>query len=366
MTGTNMLNSKFFSILALISILFLSACANLGPASLKGERNNYNVAVQRTNDEQLLLNLVRLKYRDTPFFLEVSSVASQFTMKSDATVNAELPDTGLNIFKFGGGASYQERPTVTYSPLQGDKFIKRVLSPVPLKTISLLYHSGWSVERILRLCLQKMGTHQNAPGASGPTPEHPPQFEGFVQVIKLFRVMQTKGVLEVALDSSQGRSGIVLQIADEAKDWPEVRKLSGYLGTAPGHTRYVLSNNKTTNEPGHIQIVTRSLLGIMFYLSQAVESPESHRKSGKVTITRHKSGEEFDWKKVTGDLLRVHSQYLIPDTASVAVYYRDHWFYVDDSNLSSKSTFSLLAQIFALQAGNIKDVSPMLTLPIGG
>jgi hypothetical protein len=52
--------------------------------------------------------------------------------------------------------------------------------------------------------------------------------------------------------------------------------------------------------------------------------------------------------------------------ASVAVYYRDHWFYVDDSNLSSKSTFSLLAQIFALQAGNIKDVSPMLTLPIGG
>ena len=366
MTGTNMLNSKFFSILALISILFLSACANLGPASLKGERNNYNVAVQRTNDEQLLLNLVRLKYRDTPFFLEVSSVASQFTMKTDATINAELPDTGLNIFTFGGGASYQERPTVTYSPLRGDKFIKHVLSPVPLKTISLLYHSGWSIERILRLSLQKMGSHKNAPGASGPTPEHPPQFEGFVQVVKLFRFMQNRGVLEVALDSSQGTSRLILQIADEAKDWPEVRKLSGYLGNPPGQMRYILSNHKTANEPGQIPIVTRSLLGIMFYLSQAVESPEAHRKSGKVTITRYESGEEFDWSKVTGDLLRVRSQFNIPDTASVAIYYRDYWFYVDDSNLSSKSTFSLLTQIFALQAGDIKDVSPMLTLPLGG
>ncbi len=178
--------------------------------------------------------------------------------------------------------------------------------------------------------------------------------------------MQTRGVLEVALDASQKRTRLILQIDDEAKDWPEVRKLSGYLGSPPGQLRYILSNQKTSTESGQIPVVTRSLLGIMFYLSQAVETPESHRKSGKVTITRYESGEEFDWSKVTGDLLRVQSQFHVPDTASVAIYYRDHWFYVDDSNLSSKSTFSLLAQIFALQAGDIKDVSPMLTLPLGG
>jgi hypothetical protein len=36
-----------------------------------------NSAFQQTNDEQLLLNLVRLRYRDTPAFLEVSSISSQ-------------------------------------------------------------------------------------------------------------------------------------------------------------------------------------------------------------------------------------------------------------------------------------------------
>jgi len=117
------MSKSFYSKVTVLSgigflmIFLLSACAELGPATLKGERSNYNIAVQRTNDEQLLLNLVRLKYRDTPLFLEVSSVASQFTLKTDASVNAELPDTGLNIFKFGGGTTYQERPTVTYSPL---------------------------------------------------------------------------------------------------------------------------------------------------------------------------------------------------------------------------------------------------------
>ena len=55
-------------ILIFIPITFISGCANLGPTTLKSERSNYNLAVQRTNDEQLLLNLARLKYRDTPFF----------------------------------------------------------------------------------------------------------------------------------------------------------------------------------------------------------------------------------------------------------------------------------------------------------
>ncbi|MCH8156401.1 MAG: hypothetical protein IID18_01385 [Nitrospinae bacterium] len=360
-----------FKITALTGIgcllmFLLPACAKLGPATLKGERNHYNIAVQQTNDEQLLLNLIRLKYRDTPFFLEVSSIASQFTLKTNASVSAELPDTGFNIFTFGGGATYLERPTVTYSPLQGDKFIKRLLSPVPLKTLSLLYHSGWSIERIFRLCLQRMDSLKNAPSASGPTPERVPRFKGFVRVIKLFRALQTRGAFDMAFDTSHKIPGLALQISTEASGWPEVRELSGYLGAPPGQTRYLLTNNRIPSEPGQIRVVTRSLLGIMFYLSQAVEAPDTHKVAGKVTITRYESGEEFDWNLVTGDLLHVRSQSHVPDTASVAIYYRDHWFYIDDSDLSSKSTFSLLAQIFALQAGDAKDVSPMLTLPIGG
>ena len=74
------LRVTYFLLLALLALGPIG-CLNYGPISLKSERSKYNLAIQKTNDEQLLLNLVRLKYRDTPFFLEVGSVASQFKLK---------------------------------------------------------------------------------------------------------------------------------------------------------------------------------------------------------------------------------------------------------------------------------------------
>jgi hypothetical protein len=55
-----------------------------------------------------------------------------------------------------------------------------------------------------------------------------------------------------------------------------------------------------------------------------------------------------------------------PTDAAVAVQYRDTWFYIQDSDLNSASTFSLVGQVFALQAGNTQPLVPMLTLPVGG
>jgi hypothetical protein len=51
--------------------------------------------------------------------------------------------------------------------------------------------------------------------------------------------------------------------------------------------------------------------------------------------------------------------------AAVAVQYRGSWFYIDDADLGSKATFSLLSQLFALQAGKVAGIAPLLTLPLG-
>ena len=103
----------------------------------------------------------------------------------------------------------------------------------------------------------------------------------------------------------------------------------------------------------------------MFYLSQSIEVPLKDQEMGKVTQTKDRSGKLFDWKKVTGDLIRVRSNSGFYDQSAVAVKYPGSWFYIDDSDLTSKSTFSMLGQIFSLQAGKSKSVVPVLTLPIG-
>ncbi|WP_293688025.1 hypothetical protein [Thiolapillus sp.] len=53
-------------------------------------------------------------------------------------------------------------------------------------------------------------------------------------------------------------------------------------------------------------------------------------------------------------------KYLYP-----AVHSRGSRFYIDDSDLESKSTFSLPGQLFALQSGQLKSTAPVLTLPVG-
>ena len=65
-----------------LAMLVTEGCTTLGPRVLKGERINYNLALQYTADEQMLLNLVQLKYRDTPIFLEVRVIATQFSVSA--------------------------------------------------------------------------------------------------------------------------------------------------------------------------------------------------------------------------------------------------------------------------------------------
>ena len=49
----------------------------------------------------------------------------------------------------------------------------------------------------------------------------------------------------------------------------------------------------------------------------------------------------------------------------VAIQYRGHWFYVDESDLQSKRMFTLLMFLFELQAPAGGGAAPLITLPTG-
>ena len=109
--------------------------------------------------------------------------------------------------------------------------------------------------------------------------------------------------------------------------------------------------------PGTVTLQTRSLLGAMFYLSQGIDVPASHVESGWVATT---PGE--DWSAVTSKLMHIRTSETRPDSATVAVRYRDWWYYIDDSDVSSKATFAMLAYLFAIQSGGRDSRGPALTI----
>lgn len=347
-----------------ITLLFaVSGCNTIGPRTIPGARLNYNVAIARSADEQLLLNLVRLKYRDTPLFLEVTSVSTQYVMSYGVSASGSLTDP-LDR-DAGASLGFVEKPTVQYAPLQGGKFVTQILSPISLETLALLAQSGWSTERILRLCIQDMGPLENAATASGPTPEIAPKYRAFREAAAVIRQLQQHRALELGVATEGDRRKLVMHLTEDAQSDAERVKLFALLGVPAPVTELVFSEGFGGGANGDLRIQTRSLMGVLYYLSQNVQVPERHRKNGLVTNTVTDSGAPFDWAEVLGDLFTVRSQWTEPKNANVKVNYRGTWFYIDDRDLATKSTFGMLGQLFFLQAGEIRNMTPALTLSLG-
>ncbi len=353
-------------IFILLFLALLSSCARLGPDIIQAGGNDYNIAIQRTNDEQLLLNLIRLKYRDTPFFLEVNSVSSQFKLISEASLSANFKEqqTPENV-GLSGKLNFTEQPTVTYLPLHGNDFIQRLLAPISIDTILLLANSGWSIERIMRLTVQSINGVPNAPSASGPTPKMAPTFEGFQSIATLFRDLQSTGAMQLAYNRNENSSIATLVINENNEQQSNIQSLRKKLNLDSHKNYRLLAGISGTQDKQSIVITTRSLLGVMYYLSHSVDVPEQDKVSGKVTITQDESGVEFDWNKVTQNLFNIKSGSQTNNSSAIRTHYRGSWFYIDDTDLDSKTTFSLLTQLFSLQSGKAEGITPVLTLPIG-
>ena len=127
----------------------------------------------------------------------------------------------------------------------------------------------------------------------------------------------------------------------------------------------LLKINKTSNSKIHIPIKRRSLLSVMYFLSQAVESPSTHIEKGFSRTTLNSDGTTFDWREALGGILRIQSAVKRPNNVFVAINHLNHWFYIPNSDLQTKSTFGLLSLLFSLQSAERPISSPLVTVSAG-
>lgn len=362
---------------ALIGALAGAGCSLTGPSSIRDSRSSYNAAIATTTAEQLLLNLVRLRYRDVPLFLEVSSVTTSFEIEAQGQASGAWSAPDFDGFGLSGRLTLSERPTVTYLPLQGEKFVQKLMKPLETEILALMYHSGWSLDRILKVCVQRLGPLVNAPRASGPTPKFAPEYEAFYEAAALLQALWERGDVELGISMSTPREGapkgagsgvataLVIRFDDEAKDSAEVERLKTLLGLPAGVEMQGLTASQTEISGDAVLLTTRSLMACLFFLSQGVDPPDADRDAGRVTQTVDATGKPFDWATLTNGLMLVSSGSK-PEGAYVTVEYRGSWFWIADADLESKTTFALLSQLLELQSGGVENIRPVLTLPIGG
>ncbi|MFQ5491553.1 MAG: hypothetical protein ACE5GE_12600 [Phycisphaerae bacterium] len=410
---------KLLGISALVLVMGAAGC-QFGPSALTVGSAHYSDAVRIATSEQLLVNLVRLRYRDLSIFLGVSNISTQFQFNSSAGIDgsivenvnagkAKTPDTlGLS-----GSVAYSEKPTITFSILGGEAFQKRMLSPLKVGAISLLAESGWRADRVLRLTVEELNGMKNAPGASGPTPSRTPAYRDFLEFTELLRELHEDGLINFEYETREksissplpaaqvkgadvvtaAKVGIEFQATDDGQhlglvarkrvlvmrfapqdtEPPKVARFRELARLKPGQMRFdIVALEHSEMDPfkpqqrvGDIAVDTRSLMGVLYYLANGVKPPPAHLEAGLVTTTVDALNHPFDWSNVLDGLFQVHSSVRRPSHAAVAVRHRGYWFYILDSDESSKSTFTLLSQLFALQASDVDEVKPLLTLPVG-
>jgi hypothetical protein len=343
-------------------VVLAAGCSIVCPASIRSVRPEYSIAVQQTNNEEVLLNLVRLRYRDTPMFLKTASITTSFTFEAFGQASTTVVPSNSDLYSAVGRVTYAEQPTISYAPLQGEAYVTQLFEPIELETLMLLSHSGWSIERLLRVAVQSINGIPNAPTASGPTPDQAPEYEQFMEVAGLFRKMQQNRDAVLGDDTEGREGGIKLRILPGASDREHVQQLLAELKLENLPT-YNVAEDVARGGGDTIAVVTRSMMGCLYYLSHGVDGPSVDRDDGRVTITLDSEENEFDWSGMLDTIMRVRSSTDRPDRPYVAVPYRGSWFYLEDTDLDSKSTFTLLTQLLEFQSSEVPATGPVLTIP---
>ncbi len=368
----NRTNRIRFTVLV-FSVLALSpGCASLGPTRLPGDHFNYNKSLARSSNEQLLLNIVRLRYGEPLHWLEVSSMLSQYSF--EASVNANAWWNNLDVWNspalravFGvdgdpseqtgvdGGVSYSDRPTISYAPVQGEAFARRLLSPIPNSVVFFFIQAGWPIDEVLQLCVDRMNGLPNELSTSPSTAQETGEATQFEQALDLLRAVQDAGHIQGAIERSPDTDGLVL-VLDPVARGEYADQLRAMLGIDRTANRIRLTPRGHAVEPDELAIQTRSLLGTLQILARYVEVPEEHAHS-KMILEWHDSGRAQEW-------LSIQSSSTPRPDAFVQIRHKRHWFYIADSDVQSKRTFALLTYLYSLQASDMTGRGPLLTVPV--
>lgn len=368
------MNLFFKKSLLIVVILLQASCALVSPKKLPQYNDGFNNAVQVTEDQQFLMNLVRLKYRDTPNFMDLTNISMSTGFSTNGGVRlSEIGEGSHTLFKIGGidvpGVSYDQRPVYSFAPLRGTRFAEKMLTPINLHAIYMMVMTGWGADKILRMSVISMNHLRNDAGTSVPlkNSNYIPQYKEFVLAAEALRNLELKGAVHYGYKQDKDREYMIIKIDNSANDSADAQTFRQLLHIKRKTNQIIVANvyNGGIEAKADINVEMRCMLDVLYYLSNGVIVPVQNITNGTAPTTQYQDGKVFDWTNLTNGVIKIYSTKSINDDVAVQVRYRDFDYYIKNNDLDSKTTLFLLRQLFELTAGHSGQVSggPMLTLP---
>jgi hypothetical protein len=354
------------SLLVPVCVL-LGGCFRLGPSSLNIDQIDYSRALTNAEKTLTLLNIVRLRYGDTPTFLNTSQVISGYQMQQNVQGGFEwFPSAAVSTF-FGatGTLQLQEKPTFTFQPVGGDAFAQSFLRPLPPDQLLPLVMGALPVDLLLRLTVQSIASLQNASGFGRGEREASADFDLLLDDL---RRLQLAGLMGVRGEDACGPDGkplprprrvyLSLRAARDAGLAAVEADALRLLGVQPRAGEFEVVYGQTPSAPGQIALLTRSMLGVLAQIAVQIEVPPRDIADGRTVATMGYPAAE------RRAIMRIRSGPSKPHDTFVATEYDHTWFWIDNAHFDSKLAFTVV-NIMLAAAKSISAPGAIVTIPAG-
>jgi hypothetical protein len=354
---------------AIVLSLAIAGCSSIGPATVPRDRTDYLNALSTSWKAQTLSNVVHIRYGDTPSFLDVSSIVSAYTLETNATAGVTLNSMSLpastvlpySATVLGAGATYGDRPTISYAPLSGEKLTKRLIRPIPPAGIFELIQAGQAADIVLQVTVRSLNGIKNQSVSGGVLEPADPEF---YPLLDAFRRLQIAGRLSVRTEKRGGEEvGVVTIIEGRTPTVnQDVKFVRDTLRVRPGKdgdlTIVFAPAPRAANE---LAVLSRSMGDILIDLAMGIDVPPEHVAEGRTIATARPIASANPRER---PLVRIHSGSSAPANAFAVIQYRGSWYWIDDNDFESKRSFTLLLIFTSLAETGVVTQIPTLTLPV--
>jgi len=409
-----------------LAVMTMVSGCTAGPALYKTSFTQYNEAVRQTLDEQMLANLVRMRYFQSPIFLQVSSLNASFSVGA----NAGLSGTAVSGESNSGGAtlggSYTESPTISFSMPESREYYGRLLAPLSADQVTSLILAGFDTELVLRTAVRGLNGLKNLDADYSDSSEAPLAHAQFREGLALIKRLRAEGFVDlelggketswsspVTVDANGDISQVLLlgaasyamsndaeivaypdgqwqthkyekhmalRFSPTSKNSPDAQRLKQLLGLEPDRNNFPIVEAEMVNaekargvlgqSPGALDPsvvwVEVGLRGRSMLEIMQVASKGVQVPDEDIergTATANRAPDQQNADSAT-DWLVIKSSDSSPSDSSLKIEYRGDWFYIDDTDLQSRETFAMLTGLFAVVGGTVPGAHPVLTLPV--
>jgi hypothetical protein len=353
--------TKTLSLVSCCLILLAAGCVHpkVGPQSIPRDRALYSASLADSWKELTLLNIVKVRYIDPPVYVDIGNIVSSYTLSQTASLGGTLK-TGDSQMVLGAGVAFSNSPTITYTPLTGNAYIKGLTTPLPPAMVFAAMQNGVPADSILLSSVQSInGLRNQQTTLDGVKPADPE----FHRVRELMRKIQLSGAVRIYVKEDASKQQTSVLGFRTSNIPPEVQaasaELRALLHLNPTAAEFKVVSAPLPSSDTEVAVMTRSIIGVTQTMAGEVEVPPQH-------VAEHRAfpGAESgrDMPEIV-PMCRIHSGKSSPSDAFVAVHYRNTWYWIDDGDLLSKRSFTQLMQLFTMADTGGKENLPVVTIP---